>query len=707
MSVRGQENRSASDPEAKDKSKWEGAILGRYRIAKTIAKGGMAEVHLARNIDDHLKKWIALKTILPHLASREDFVDMFLREARYIARVQHPNIVQILELGAERETYFIAMEYVAGASFRELMRRMAKRKSHLPLNVGIGLILQGIAGAHAAHEAKGGDGLTLGLVHRDISPHNLMLNHDGVVKLLDFGIAKATELFDSDETQTGALKGKIHYMSPEQCRQSKDLDRRSDVFALGIVAWEMLTSRRLFKRDSDLMTMQAIVSETIPNPQSVRPEIPDAVAAAVMRALVQEKEVRTPSAEHFFEELQQAALTSALKVSPSAIRPFLFDVLGDLFHAQDVMLQGAKDALESNELTRGESRTRNAYPSDTASIFNGVAGHSNKTINSTPPGEVNPRNTGPVGARKPKGASWGLVGILTFLLISALGLVAAYGQGWFQLDKSRQYPDRVPFRMVLPNWYNFDRLEREYEGLRVWLSQQLERDIVFVQSEKYEDLDTKLVAGEVEFAMMPPYRYLLASEAYPRKLDALVSKEYLNGNGTDGILLVSAESKIEGPAGLKGKRLCVPDLSSTTGYLLPRLTLWEAGLNPNKEISIRLSQGHEGAIRDLIQGLCDAAGTYDTMLTDGRKLGLALNKVRRLAVTGRSPQDLIVAGPMVSVEDKQRVRESLLHFDPKEIEGESMVLDSMEGISGFGHVNEGLFRDLKKAMVLEKKKGTS
>ena len=258
--------------------------LGRYELIERIATGGMAEIFLAleRGVQG-LERLVVIKRILPHLAQHERFVDMFLEEARIVARINHPNVVLIHELGEENGSFFIAMEYVAGSSFRTLMRSAAKADIPIPLDVCVGLITQACAGTHAAHEIKGASGEHIGLVHRDISPHNLMVTADGHVKLLDFGIAKATEIAE-EHTKTGALKGKVHYMSPEQCQQ-RGLDRRSDVFALGICMWELCTARRLFKRESELMTMQAIVAGDTWAAKEFRPDMSDELNDAIMRAL--------------------------------------------------------------------------------------------------------------------------------------------------------------------------------------------------------------------------------------------------------------------------------------------------------------------------------------------------------------------------------------------------------------------------------------
>jgi hypothetical protein len=215
-------------------------FVGTYQIVERLAVGGMAEVFLgvrrsAAAVGD--KRWspandtlVVIKRILPHLAEKPEFVEAFVREARITAGIRHANVVEILELGQSGGLPFLAMEYVNGSSLKQLVVASRQHDVRIPFDVAVSLACQAAAGLHAAHELTDITGRPYGLVHRDVSPHNLMVDEAGVVKLLDFGIAKAEE--GMDHTRTGMLKGKISYMSPEQCRQER-LDRRADVFALG------------------------------------------------------------------------------------------------------------------------------------------------------------------------------------------------------------------------------------------------------------------------------------------------------------------------------------------------------------------------------------------------------------------------------------------------------------------------------------------
>ncbi|HEX4460669.1 MAG TPA: serine/threonine-protein kinase, partial [Polyangia bacterium] len=219
--------------------------LGDYEILKRLAVGGMAEIFLARVRKlTGFQKMVVIKRILPQLAQNTDFVEMFLDEARIAATLEHPHIVQTYDVGMIDDSYYIAMEYLHGEDVRSIMRAVNTRLQAPPIEQALHIIISAAAGLHYAHEKVGFDGAPLDIVHRDVSPQNLIVTYEGSVKLLDFGIAKASNRLR--ETRVGTLKGKVPYMSPEQCR-SEQLDRRSDIYSLGILMWELTLSRRLYR----------------------------------------------------------------------------------------------------------------------------------------------------------------------------------------------------------------------------------------------------------------------------------------------------------------------------------------------------------------------------------------------------------------------------------------------------------------------------
>ncbi|WP_233562063.1 serine/threonine protein kinase, partial [Sorangium cellulosum] len=219
---------SSPDARAKEPEKQQGTyFLGRYRVVDEIGVGGMASVHLARmDGPGGFQKWVAIKRIHPHLVEDDQFVDMFLDEARIAAGINHANVAQVFDLGKDDNTYWIAMEYLHGEPLREVMRRAEERRLRISPELASRICSDAAEGLHAAHELRGKNGQLLGLVHRDVTPHNLFLTYDGYTKVVDFGIAKVADRLSS--TRAGTLKGKLAYMSPEQVR-GNDVDRTTDV----------------------------------------------------------------------------------------------------------------------------------------------------------------------------------------------------------------------------------------------------------------------------------------------------------------------------------------------------------------------------------------------------------------------------------------------------------------------------------------------
>ncbi len=279
-----------------------GKRLGKYEILALLALGGTAEIYLAR-IDGAagFEKYVVVKCLHDHLNDDQDFVKMFLDEARIAAHLDHSNIVQTMELGEQDGRYFMVMEFLAGLSLAMVVRRVAERipGGKVPASLTLNMLAQSCAGLHYAHE-RSVNGKNLNIVHRDISPQNIVVSFEGVAKVVDFGIAKADQR--ETKTRTGTIKGKFAYMSPEQC-VAQNVDRRTDIFALGVIAHELLTGKRLFKRPSPYETYQAVIDCAVPLPSSLNHELDPSLDAVIMKALAKEKEGRYPTAEAFGDAL--------------------------------------------------------------------------------------------------------------------------------------------------------------------------------------------------------------------------------------------------------------------------------------------------------------------------------------------------------------------------------------------------------------------
>jgi serine/threonine-protein kinase len=282
----------------------EANTLGKYRLLAELGRGGMAEVYLAvAHGPAGFNKLAVLKQITPTLAEDPEFLTMFLDEARLAARLSHPNVVQTNEVGEDAGRYFIAMEYLEGQPLNRVLHRLG-RDGGLPLGMHLRVLVEALAGLHHAHELTDYDGTPLGVVHRDATPHNVFLTYDGQVKVVDFGIAKAMN--SSSDTRTGVLKGKVAYMSPEQAR-GDTVDRRADLFSVGVMIWEALAHRRLWKGMTDVAILHHVVTGEVPKPSDVRPGVPRALEAVCLRALALNPRERFTTALEL-----QASLEAAL-----------------------------------------------------------------------------------------------------------------------------------------------------------------------------------------------------------------------------------------------------------------------------------------------------------------------------------------------------------------------------------------------------------
>jgi len=264
--------------------------FGKYYLVDPLAVGGMAEVFRAKTFGEAgFEKILVIKRILEKYANDQAFIDMFIDEAKLSVQLTHPNIVQIFDFGKIDRNYFIAMEAVEGKDLKSILQRQAKLGEHMPIEMACMIAHQSAKGLHHAHDRSDSMGLPLHIVHRDISPSNLLISYEGQVKVADFGIADGAG--GQHETQAGVLKGKYSYMSPEQS-QGEPLDNRSDIFSLGICLWESLTGHRLFRRGDNAQTLSAVRSGEIPPPSHYNPKVPAPLDAIVLKALQRRKDAR-------------------------------------------------------------------------------------------------------------------------------------------------------------------------------------------------------------------------------------------------------------------------------------------------------------------------------------------------------------------------------------------------------------------------------
>ncbi|WP_279635584.1 serine/threonine protein kinase [Corallococcus carmarthensis] len=301
--------------------------FGRYELLRKLATGGMGAVYLARQKGPvGFQKLLVVKRLLPHLSEDDEFLQMFLDEARIAALLNHPNIAQIYEMGDVDGQYYIAMEYVHGEPLGSLVPRASAHPGGFPLGLRCRIIAEAAAGLDAAHNARSPSGRKLSLIHRDVSPQNVLVGFNGGVKLIDFGVAKAQGKLS--QTVVGTIKGKHAYMSPEQAR-GEPLDARSDVFGLGTVFYELLTNGRLFKRETEMATLKAVVGHKIVPPSEAVPGIPKSLDPIVFKALARKRDDRFTTAGELQLALEEFLQQEKLHGTSAHLAAFMRDVYAD------------------------------------------------------------------------------------------------------------------------------------------------------------------------------------------------------------------------------------------------------------------------------------------------------------------------------------------------------------------------------------------
>lgn len=302
--------------------------LGKYELLNKIAAGGMAEILVARAHSlPGVEKVVVIKRLLPQFADKQEFIDMFLDEARIAATLNHPNIVQMYDFGPMDGGYFMALEYLHGEDLRAIHRRHITEHRTLPIEHAITVASSVARGLHHAHEAKGFDGKGLAIVHRDVSPHNVFVTFDGAVKLVDFGIAKSKNRVS--QTRHGTLKGKVPYMSPEQLR-NEPIDRRADIYALGVLLYEVTTGQRPYAVTSggEFGLMMAIARGQIRPPSAVRADYPPELEAIVLRAIARRREDRYQTAKELDAALEEFALRAGLRTGANPLSAYMHETFG-------------------------------------------------------------------------------------------------------------------------------------------------------------------------------------------------------------------------------------------------------------------------------------------------------------------------------------------------------------------------------------------
>ena len=389
--------------------------FGNYVLLKKIGRGGMAELFLARQVGvAGFERVLAIKRILPHLTEDPEFVEMFVNEAKIAAQITHPNVVQIYDFGTVTGTYYIAMEYVMGKSLAAVLSTGKERGQWIPPHQAVQITARIASGLDHAHRGQTMSGEPLGIIHRDISPQNILLGYNGDIKLVDFGIAKAAS--SSTHTQTGMIKGKLAYLSPEQA-WGKPVDHRADVFSLGIVLHEMLTGQRLFKAENEIATLERVRTATVPPPSSLNPLVAKDLDPIVLKALTQHPDDRYPTAQAFQDALDGHLLT----LGPPPTGRDLATYLHGLFE-RDLQADNADFKQATSITPRGVTATTALPKAKTPA----------------------PRQTAPPPPPRPRGR------IVAVGLAGALLAVAGGGSTWWFTQGKTESPAAQPASVEPP-----------------------------------------------------------------------------------------------------------------------------------------------------------------------------------------------------------------------------------------------------------------
>jgi serine/threonine protein kinase len=349
--------------------------LDRFELIAELASGGMATVYLARLSGvAGFQRLVAIKKLHPHLAKEPDFIQMFLDEARLAARLHHPHVVPILEIGEGDDGYFLVMEYIEGDTLARLLARSAQTGKRIPPKAAIRMVLDLLDGLHAAHELRDDEDKPLNIVHRDVSPQNVLCGVDGSVRLTDFGVARAASRLTT--TRTGQLKGKLSYMAPEQAR-GKPIDRRADLFAAGIVLWESLAMRRLFKGSGEAETLDRVLYDPIPMLREANPEMPASIEEVVMKALERDVDKRHDTAASFSDALEAVARKEDLLGTHRDVAQHLELVLGRNISAHRDQM---RSWLAHSEPSRPNAPRRDSRPPGSSGSLPETAGARETTL---------------------------------------------------------------------------------------------------------------------------------------------------------------------------------------------------------------------------------------------------------------------------------------------------------------------------------------
>jgi serine/threonine protein kinase len=511
--------------------------FGKYTLLRRMATGGMAEIFLSlqRSVAG-FEKLIVIKRILPAMNQDRSFIDMLLHEARIAATLSHPNIVQTIDVGQVDGTYFIALEHIHGEDLRSIVRQMKKKGvTEFPLEHALAIILGMCAGLAYAHERRDLDGTALGIVHRDISPQNVLVGFAGDTKIVDFGVAKSGSQ-TAEQTKSGQLKGKVPYMSPEQAR-GEDVDWRSDIFATGIMLFELTTGKRLFKGATEFETLKLVVERDYPRPSWVAGGYPPALETIVMRALEKDRDLRYQSAREMQADIEAFVRDARLPVSSIALAEFMKGLFEEKLAAQkEALMQGRQLAdIIAQEIVHNEHTMSTGIDSGRFSSHN----------ISTASGAVATGNVPPPGASN---AKWAFIAV-PLIVIAAVGVVLAMRKSDPAAAQSKESSAEPAVAKAALT------IKSDPPGAHIWINGEVRADVTPATIEN-------LPIGKVDVKV--------GMEGYASKTEKveLVAGAPMQRNFTlqKGVVTVQVSGAPAGAtATLDGKNVALPTIEATPG----------------------------------------------------------------------------------------------------------------------------------------------
>jgi eukaryotic-like serine/threonine-protein kinase len=416
-------------------------VIGRYAIYGEIAAGGMATVHLGRLLGEAgFSRTVAIKRLHEQFAKDPDFVSMFLDEARTASRVRHPNVVSILDVVVLGREIFLVMDYVQGESLSRLARTARSSQKRIPPKIALSMMVGALHGLHAAHEAKSESGGSLGIVHRDVSPQNILVDVDGVARVIDFGVAKAAGRLQT--TREGTLKGKLQYMPPEQI-QGDDIDRRSDIYAAAVVLWELLANQRMFKGKQDVSLMHEILDKVLNNkiepPSQFSPGLPKSLDDIVLKGLAATPEARWETARDMAVAIEKALVVSSTREVGDWVHSVAGEVLKEksqrLAEIESIStlsvrpeLRSATDlltAVQTPGAIANQDLASGVYSDVTSSLISSPSLVTSNSVVSSPSG-VAPLAPAPLPAQPSSGRNVVIISVGVAVGIIGLGIIGMF-----------------------------------------------------------------------------------------------------------------------------------------------------------------------------------------------------------------------------------------------------------------------------------------